>query len=143
VRGGCAWATSTVRLLGGVVKGMLVLFFLFVFCLFELPLSTMSCRQNTIVCSFDRQSSRLSAHEIHDWIGTTLALTNEDLLLVLADGARQVYVKFRKYTTMNRIVTSFRGGGTVRHTNGEISTVRIESAGMGTKRIRLANCLIA
>ena len=100
----------------------------------------MSYRQNTIVCTFDRQSPRLSAHDIHNWLADTLTLTSDDLLLVQIDGAqRQVYVKFRKYETMNRILTSYKEGAAVHHTNGEISTVRIESAGMGTKRVRLIN----
>jgi hypothetical protein len=95
----------------------------------------MSCRQSTFICSFDRQSPRLSAHEIHDWVGTTLGITNADVFLVQIDGPqRQVYVKLREYATMNRILTTFRDGGTVRHTNGEISTVRVESVGLGTKK---------
>jgi hypothetical protein len=100
----------------------------------------MNCRQNTIVCSFDRQCPRLSAHDIHNWLADTLTITTADLFLVQIDGAqRQVYVKFREYETMHRILTSFRGGATVRHSNGEISTAHIESAGMGTKRVRLSN----
>ena len=71
----------------------------------------MSCRQNTIVCSFDRQRPRLSAHDIHNWLADTLTVTSADLLLVQIDGAqRQVYVKLRKYETMNRILTSYQKG---------------------------------
>jgi hypothetical protein len=71
----------------------------------------MNYRQNTIVCSFDRQSPRLSAHDIHNWLADMLTLTTADLLLVQIDGAqRQVYVKFREYETMHRILTSFQGG---------------------------------
>jgi hypothetical protein len=36
---------------------------------------------------------------------------------------------------------STRGSGEVRHMTGEISTVRIEAAGLGTKRVRPANLL--
>jgi multidrug efflux pump subunit AcrB len=100
----------------------------------------MSWRQNNIVCSFDRQSPRLSAYEIHEWFGANLTSKVEDVLLVQIHGAqRQVYIKFREYTTMNHILTTSRVEGTVRHANGEISTARIEIVGMGTKRVRLAN----
>jgi hypothetical protein len=69
-----------------------------------------------------------------------MALNEDEVLLVQVDGTkRQVFIKFRKYTKMHYILQSLQGGATVRHSNGEISSVRIEAAGLGIKRVRLAN----
>jgi hypothetical protein len=87
----------------------------------------MSGRQNTIVCSFDQRGPRLSAFEIHEWIGETMALNEDEVLLVQVDGTkRQVFIKFREYTKMHDIFQSLQGGATIRHSNGEtlVSTVK-------------------
>jgi hypothetical protein len=67
-------------------------------------------------------------------------LRDDDVTMVQIDGAkRQVYIKVREYQRMCEILTATQGEGKIRHSNGEISTVRIEAAGMGIKRVRLAN----
>jgi hypothetical protein len=69
----------------------------------------MSGRQNKIVCSFDQRGPRLSAFEIHEWIGETMALNEDEILLVQVDGTkRQAFIKFREYTKMNDICNPFR-----------------------------------
>jgi hypothetical protein len=60
--------------------------------------------------------------------------------MVQTDGVkRQVYTKLREYQRMCKILTSTHGEGEFRHNNGELSTVRLQAAGLGTKRVRLAN----
>jgi hypothetical protein len=82
----------------------------------------------------------MSAFDIHEWIHDTMRLTEADVAMVQVDGTkRQVFVKLREYNKMQEILTSTRGSGEVRHLNGEISTVRVQAAGLGTKRARLAN----
>ena len=51
---------------------------------------------------------------------------------------KHVYVKFRDVLTMQEILTSTNGQGEFCHTNGEISTVRIEAAGLDMRRVRIA-----
>jgi hypothetical protein len=107
----------------------------------------MSDRQNMLVCSFEPKSRRMSAYDVQEWIHDAMRLTEADVTMVQVDGAkRQVFVKLREFNKRHEILTSTRGSGEVRHMNGEISTVRIEAAGLGTKRVRLANlpprCLI-
>jgi hypothetical protein len=100
----------------------------------------MTIRQNTLFCSFDRRYPRLSAYDIHEWVGTTLNLHVQDVSILQIDGAqRQVYVKLREYQKILDILESTNGEGTVRHSTGEVSKVRIEAAGLGIKRVRLTN----
>jgi hypothetical protein len=54
--------------------------------------------------------------------------------MVQVDGPRRhVYIKFRDFQRMHDILPSTNGHGEFRHTNGEISTVRIEAAGLGMR----------
>jgi hypothetical protein len=67
-------------------------------------------------------------------------LTEDEVTMVQTDGEkRQVYIKVREYQKMCEILTTTQGKGKIRRGNGEMSTVRIDSAGMGIKRVRLAN----
>jgi hypothetical protein len=94
----------------------------------------MTIRQNTLVCSFDRRYPRLSAYEIHEWAGTTLNLQVQDVLMLQIDGAqRQVYVKLCEYQKLLDILESTNEEGTVRHSTGEVSKVKIEAAGLNTR----------
>jgi hypothetical protein len=79
-------------------------------------------RKNTVVCRFDLRGPRLSAYEIHEWIGLELGLEEHEVLLVQLDGVkRQVYVKFLEYQRMHDILTSTNGERSIRHGNGEIT----------------------
>jgi hypothetical protein len=94
----------------------------------------MSGRKNTIVCSIDQRSPRLSAYDIHEWIGITMNLRENEVPMVQIDGGkRQVYIKVREYQRMCEIQTATQGDGKIRHSNGKMSTVSIEAAGMGIK----------
>jgi hypothetical protein len=78
----------------------------------------MSKRQNTIVCSFDSKSPRMSAFDIHEWTHDTMRLTEADVAMVQLDGAKpQIFVKLREFNKMQEILTSTRGSCEVRHIN--------------------------
>jgi hypothetical protein len=69
-----------------------------------------------------------------------MRLREVEVAMVQIDGSkRQVYVKLREYQRMCDILASSHGEGEFSHSNGELSTVRIEAAGLGTKRVRLTN----
>jgi hypothetical protein len=95
----------------------------------------MNERQNTLLCAFDPQSPRITAHDIHDWIYDTMCLKENEVAMVQVDGPkRHVYIKFREYQIVQEILTTTNRHGEFRHTNGEISKVRIDAAGIGMSR---------
>jgi hypothetical protein len=94
-------------------------------------------RKNTLPCSFDPNGPHLSEYEIHEWLGLDLGLLEHEVLLVQTDAVKkQVYVKLREYCKLSEILTVTKGEKSIRHGNGEITTVRIEEAGVGVKRVR-------
>jgi hypothetical protein len=100
----------------------------------------MSERQNTTVCSFDPASPRISAFKIHEWLQETLRLLESDVRMVQVDGSsRQVYVKFTDYHRTQTVFQNTREQAEFRHETGEIGHVKIKIAGMGTRRICIAN----
>jgi hypothetical protein len=52
---------------------------------------------------------------------------------------RRVFIKLKQCIELNRILQETNGVQEFKHSNGEISQVQIEMAGLGTKRIRIAN----
>jgi hypothetical protein len=95
-------------------------------------------RKNTLVCSFDPASSRLTAFEIHEWIYDQLQVTVQFVLMIQIDGTRrQVFIKFIAPTFIDEILNETSRTSECKHTTGEISTVRLEAAGMWTLSIRL------
>jgi hypothetical protein len=96
-------------------------------------------RQNTIICAFDLKSPRITAYDIHEWIYAQIGLDENDITMVSIDGPkRHVYIKFRDSNRLQEVFNMTRGRAEYRH-NGEISIVRIETAGMGMRRVRIAN----
>jgi hypothetical protein len=60
--------------------------------------------------------------------------------MIQIDGTRrQVFIKFTELHFVHDILNATNGETVYKHTTGEISPVRLMIAGMGTKRIRLAN----
>jgi len=60
--------------------------------------------------------------------------------MVKIDGTRrQVYIKFNNFQYLPDLLHSTTGQSEYKHDSGEILQVKIEMAGMGTRRVRLAN----
>jgi hypothetical protein len=97
-------------------------------------------RQNTIVSAFDLRSPRISAYEINEWIYAQMCLNDKKVSMVQIDGPkRHVFIKFRDNDRMQDVFHSTGGQVEYRHTNGEISIVQINTAGMGMRRTIIAN----
>jgi len=97
-------------------------------------------RQNTTVCAFDLKSPRMSAYDIHEWIYAQLRLEANYVLMVQIDGPkRQVCIKMRDNNRLQQVFHLTGRQVEYRHTNGEISVVRVETASSGTRTGRLAN----
>jgi hypothetical protein len=100
----------------------------------------MNDRQNTIVCAFTHSSPRITAHQIYDWIYDTLQLPETDIRMIQIDGPRRhVYIKFHTSERTQSVLQAINGCVEFRHDNGELSMVHVDLAGMGVRRIRLAN----
>ena len=69
-----------------------------------------------------------------------MRLQDSEVVMAQVDGPRRhVYIKFRYYYGMQETIMSTNGHGEFRHTNGVISKVRIEAAGLGIRRVRIEN----
>ena len=92
----------------------------------------MAERQNTVVCSFDPSSPRITAYDIHEWFHADLRIQENTVSMVQIDGIkRQVFIKFVDSESAGRVE--------YKYPNGELSIVSIDIAGMGTKPVRVAN----
>ena len=97
-------------------------------------------RKNTIVCIFDMRSPGITAFNIHEWIYAQLRLQEDDIQMIQIDGPRRrLYIKFVSAEIMQSILQNTKGHQEYKHDNGEISIVKVELAGMGLRRIRVAN----
>ena len=100
---------------------------------------SMSDRQNTIVCIFDPRSPRISAFNIHEWIHNKMRLEEDDIRMLQIDGPhRRVYLKFTSEERLKEVMSGTNGQLEYRHESGELSQVRIEIAGLGIRKIRVA-----
>jgi len=100
----------------------------------------MSERQNTVVCTFEPTSHRISAFEIHEWIHNKLRVPEHTVTMIQIDGPkRQIYIKLVDFACVQPLLQDTSGQSEYKHTNGEISIVHNEVAGMGTRRIRITN----
>jgi len=87
----------------------------------------------------DPKSPRISAIDIHEWVFEQLHLPENVVTMVQIDGTRrQVYIKFTDFLYLQDLPHSTTGQSEYKHDNGEISQVKIEMTGMGTRRVRLA-----
>jgi hypothetical protein len=69
-----------------------------------------------------------------------LRLPENEVTMVQIDGPRRhVYIKFVDSNRMQNALQTTNVQAEYRHDTGEISTVRIEVAGIGTRRVRIAN----
>jgi hypothetical protein len=97
----------------------------------------MSDRHNIVTCSFEKESPRISAFDIHEWIYDKLQMTVDELKTIKIDGSkRRVYIKCTDSKQLDTLVK--RTNGNV-HTDGTISQIHIGHAGMGSRTVRDAN----
>jgi len=55
----------------------------------------MAERHDTIICTFDPSSPRITAYDIHEWIHATLRISEHIVNMIQMDGTKgQVYIKF-------------------------------------------------
>jgi len=94
----------------------------------------------TAKCAFDLKNPSISAYEIHEWIFAQIALNDTEVTMAQIDGPkRHVYINFRDKNRKEDVFHITGGQIEYRHTNGEISIVRIGTPGMGKRRLRIAN----
>ena len=102
----------------------------------------MKDRQNAIVCIFDARSPRITALQIHEWIYENLRLPEKDVRMIQIDGpGHRVFIKLNTGEQAQSILQTTKSQLVFRHDNGELSKVQLELAGMGIRRIRIANLL--
>ena len=95
---------------------------------------------NTLVCTFDPASPRINAWDIHEWIHETLQIPEQDVQLIQIDGIRrQVFIKLPTSEHVIKIVRDTNGSAEYKYPSGEVFHVNLDLAGLGTKRIRVAN----
>jgi len=62
--------------------------------------------------------------------------------MVQVEGPRhQVYINFAEIQCLQEVLHSTNGKSEYKHDNGEVSQVEITMAGIGSKRVRIANLL--
>jgi hypothetical protein len=100
----------------------------------------MTERQNTVVCTFDPSSPRINAYDIHEWIHAALKIPENKVRMIQIDGIkRQVFIKFVDSDSVQALISDTSGQAEYKYTNGELSIVNIDMAGMGTKHVRVAS----
>ena len=103
-------------------------------------MNALSNRQNTLVCTFDMSSPRISAYDIHEWIHVNMKLEPTDVIMIQIDSTkRQVYLKLHDDKLVHSLIRTTTGQLKYKHPSGEVSNVTIEMAGTRTTRVRLAN----
>jgi hypothetical protein len=97
-------------------------------------------RQNTVVCSFEPNSPKISAFDIHEWIFTELRIPERDIVTIQIDTInRHVYIKMVNADTVHALLDRTGGQVECKHSNGEISRVHMAMAGLRRKKVRIAN----
>jgi hypothetical protein len=100
----------------------------------------MAERRDTLVCSFTKESPRLSALEIHEWIHSKLRPNEQDVTFLQIDGIRRkVFIKVRDVNIIDTLIENTQGQLKYEHAEGIVSTVHIMMSGLGRRRIRIAN----
>jgi len=90
--------------------------------------------------TFEKESPRLTAYVIHDWINDFLKVEESDISMIQIDGPkRQAHIKIaaaqRSMGTLNEMNWSMQYD----HCKGRRSTVTITLAGLGMRNARIDN----
>jgi hypothetical protein len=97
-------------------------------------------RQNTLVFIFDPRSPKITAYHIHEWLYEQLRLREDEIGMIQVDGPRRrVFIKFVTGEQMQTVLRVTKGQLEYRHETCEVSIVRMDIAGMGLRRVRVAN----
>jgi hypothetical protein len=100
----------------------------------------MAERQNTAVCCFDPSSPSITAFDIHEWLHEVLKIPEHIVNTIQINGTkRQEYIKFIEQSYVQALIHDTNGQAEYKHTTRELTIVNITNAGMGTKRVRIAN----
>ena len=100
----------------------------------------MAERRNTVVCTFDPASPKVTAYGIREWIHDILRIPGKTVNLIQIEGTkRQVHIKLADKQCVQVVLRETCGQADYRHNNGENSTVSNAIAGMVTKKIGIAN----
>ena len=86
--------------------------------------------QKTTLGAFDLKSKRISAYDIHEWIYAELRLEYTEVLMVQTGGRKRRVYKTETTTDYKQVLHLTGGQVEYRHNSGEISMVRVETAGL-------------
>jgi Fe2+ or Zn2+ uptake regulation protein len=103
-------------------------------------MSIMTERRDTVVCVFYHNAQKLSAYEIHEWIFDVLRLPEEQVLVIQIDGQqRKVYINLTDHQAVVKFLQDTSRQVECKHSNEEITHVLLSEAGLGYRRVRVAN----
>ena len=82
----------------------------------------------------------MNAYQIHEWLHDTALIREEEVRVIQIDGPlRNVYVKFVSPDKMTNTLQQFQGDLQFYLENGDISSVKVEIAGVGIMLVRVSN----
>jgi hypothetical protein len=100
----------------------------------------MTKRRNTLVCTFDPVSPRITAYDIHEWIYATLKLPDSNVHMIQIDGIRwQVYIKMADDEKVLAVLQQWGGQTEFKFSTGQVAPFTLVMVGLLTKRIRVTN----
>ena len=84
---------------------------------------------NTIVCTFEPTSPRITAYDIHEWIQQFIRIPEHTVSMIQIDGIkRQVFIKLIDNAYMQALLRETNGQAEYKHHNRVLSIVNIAIA---------------
>ena len=100
----------------------------------------MAERHNTLVCSFDPSSPRITAYDIHECIYASLRIPEHKVHMIQIVGLKRlVYIRRGGSESVLALLRDTGRQVEYKYPTGEPSIASLAMAGMGTKPIRIAN----
>ena len=79
-------------------------------------------------------------HDIHEWIFAVLRIQEHSVQMIEIDGIkRHVYIKLADAESVHALLQGTAGQAEYKYPTGEMTIVHIALAGLGTKRVRVAD----